>query len=172
MPTQHKIDTVAEYADKFKQAKSVYLTDFSGIDVITITEIRKKFREAEIEYRVLKNRLAKRSLNDAGITDLDPYLRGVTSFIIGYDDPAAPAKLLKEFNKKNDVLKVKAVYFEGKTFTAEEAVKLADLPSREVLLAQLVGLLQSPMTKLAGTLGAAMTKLAGTLDAVKNSKSE
>ena len=165
MPTQHKIDKVAEYADKFKKAKSVYLTDFTGIDVITITEIRKK-------YRVLKNRLAIRSLNDAGISDLDPYLRGVTSFVIGYDDPVIPAKILKEFNKKKEVLKVKAVYFEGKALTAEEAVKLADLPSREVLLSQFVGLLQSPMTKLAATMQSAMTKLAGTLEAVKDSKSE
>ena len=172
MPTQHKIDKVAEYADKFKKAKSVYLTDFTGIDVITITEIREKFREADIEYRVLKNRLAIRSLNDAGISDLDQYLRGVTSFVIGYDDPVIPAKILKEFNKKKEILKVKAVYFEGKALSAEEAKKLADLPSRDVLLSQFVGLLQAPMSKLAGTLQSAMSKLAGTLEAVKDSKSE
>ena len=173
MATQQKIDVVTEYAEKFKRAKAVYLANFSGIDVITVTELRKKFRDAEIEYKVLKNRLAKRSFNDAGIDDLDSYLKGVTSFIIGYDDPVIPAKILKEFNKANkDILKIKAVYLEGKTLSAEEAVKLADLPSREALLAQFVGLLQSPMTKLAATMQASMQKLAGTLDAVKNSKSE
>lgn len=173
MATQQKIDIVAEYAEKFKQAKAIYLTNFSGIDVIKVTELRKKFRNSDIEYKVLKNRLAKRSFNEAGISDLDSYLKGVTSFIIGYDDPIIPAKVLKEFNKANkDILKIKAVYLEGKTLSAEEAEKLADLPSREVLLAQFVGLLQSPMTKLAATLQASMQKLAGTLDAVKDSKTE
>jgi len=173
MATQQKIDLVAEYAEKFKQAKAVYLANFSGIDVIKVTELRKMFRDSDIEYKVIKNRLAKRSFNEAGISELDSYLKGVTSFIIGYDDPVVPAKILKDFNKANkDILKLKAVYLEGKTLSAEEAAKLADLPSREVLLSQFVGLLQSPMVKLAATLQSTMQKLAGTLDAVKNSKSE
>jgi len=173
MATKQKEKTVAEYADKFKRAKSIYLADYTGVDVPTVTELRKKFRESDIEYRVLKNRLAKRSLNEAGINDLDPYLVGVTSFVIGYDDPVVPAKIIKEFKKnKKQVLTVKAAYFEGKAFSAQEAVKLADLPSREVLLAQFVGLLQAPMTKLAGTLQASMQKLVRSLDALKISKSE
>lgn len=170
MATQQKIDIILEYTEKFKKAKSVYLTDYTGIDVPTITELRNKFREADLEYKILKNRLAKRSLNDAGINELDEYLKGVTSFIIGYDDPVAPAKILKEFNKKEERLKLKVVYFEGKLIAAEEAAKLADLPSREVLLGQLVGLLKSPMTKLAGTLQASMQKLVRTLDVVKDNK--
>lgn len=173
MATQQKIDIVTEYTEKFKKAKAVYLADFSGINVITVTELREKFRDSDIEYKVLKNRLAKRSFNNAGVDDLDSYLNGVTSFIIGYDDPVVPAKILKEFNKANkDIIKLKAVYLEGKTLSAEEAVKLADLPSRDALLSQFVGLLQAPMTKLAATLQASMQKLAGTLDAVKNSKAE
>ena len=170
MATQQKIETVDAYTEKFKQAKSLYLTDFTGIDVMTVNEIRKKFRESDIEYKVLKNRLAKRSLNNAGINDLDDHLKGVTSFVIGYDDPVAPAKIIKEFNKPKERLKLKVVYFEGKVFDAAEAGKLADLPSREVLLAQLLGALQSPMTKLAGTLQASMSKLVGTLESFKDSK--
>lgn len=170
MATQQKIDMVDAYTEKFKEAKGVYLANFSGMDVQAVTEVRKKFREEEIEYKVLKNRLAKRSLNNAGISELDEYLKGVTAFIIDYKDPVSPAKILKEFNKKKEILQVKAVYVEGKVLSAEEAKRLADLPSRDVLLAQFVGLLQAPMTKLAGTLQASMQKLARTLDAVKDSK--
>ncbi len=170
MATQQKIDLVNVYSEKFKEAKGVYLANFSGVDVHTDTEVRKKFRESEIEYKVLKNRLAKISLNNAGISELDEYLKGVTAFIIDYNDPVSPAKILKEFNKKKEILKLKAVYVEGKVLSADEAKRLADLPSREVLLGQLVGLLQAPMTKLAGTLQASMQKLARTLDAVKDSK--
>ena len=170
MATQEKIEIVQAYADKFKSAKSVYLTDFSGIDVPTITEMRKKFRESNIEYKVLKNRLAKRSLQAADINALDEHLTGVNAFVISYDDPVAPAKIIKEYNKKKELLKLKVVYLEGQVFAAEKAAALADLPSREELLAKFVGLLQAPIAKLLATLQAPMQKLAGTLDAVKNSK--
>jgi len=170
MATQQKIGIVETYTEKFKQAKSVYLTDYTGMDVQTVTELRKKFREADVEYKVLKNRLAKRALNNAGVTELDEHLKGVTSFIIGYDDPVTPARIIKEFNKPKERLKLKVVYLEGKIFMEEDAKKLADLPTREVLLSMLLGALQSPMTKLAGTLQASMQKLARTLDAVKENK--
>jgi large subunit ribosomal protein L10 len=170
MPTKEKIDVVEQFTEKFQKAKSVYITDYQGMDVGAVTDLRKLFRDADVEYRVLKNRLAKRSLNEAGINDLDEHLKGVSSFAIGYDDPVAPAKIIKDFNKKKYVLKLKAVYFEGKVFSAEEAVKLADLPNREALLSQFVGVLQAPMTKLAGTLQASMQKLVRTLGAVKETK--
>ncbi|MBD3223689.1 MAG: 50S ribosomal protein L10 [Caldithrix sp.] len=170
MASPEKIAIVEEYTDKFKQANSVYLADYTGIDVHNVTELRRQFREQNVEYKVLKNRLAKIALHNAGVEDLDDYLNGVTSFIIGYDDPVAPAKIIKSFNKKKEMLKLKGVYFEGKVFTAKQAEGLADLPSREELLAKLLSLLQSPMTKLAGTLQASMQKMVGTLNALKESK--
>lgn len=170
MATQEKIDIVQTYTDKFKSAKSVYLTDFSGIDVPTVTEMRRKFRDENIEYKVLKNRLAKRSLKAADITALDEHLRGVNAFIISYDDPIAPAKIIKGYNKKKEVLKLKVVYLEGQVFAADKAATLADLPSRDELLTKFVGLLQAPLAKLLGTLKAPMQRLTGTLDAIKNSK--
>lgn len=170
MATQQKLDIVEQYSKKFKDAKGVYLADFTGIDVETVTEVRKAFRESNIEYKVLKNRLAKIALNNAGVSGLDEYLKGVNAFIIDYNDPIAPARMLKEFNKKKEILRVKAVFVEGSVLSAEDAKKLANLPSREALLAQFVGMLQSPMTKLAATLQASMQKLVRTLDAVKDSK--
>lgn len=172
MATKQKMAIVDEYSDKFKKAKCVYVTDFAGLDVHTDTEIRKKFRDARLEYKVLKNRLAIRSLHSAGISGLDSYLKGVSSFIIGFDDPIIPAKILRDFNKKKELLRLKVVYLEGKVFSAQDADKMADLPSREVLLAQFMGVLQAPMSKLVSALQATMQKLVGTLDAVKENKNK
>lgn len=76
------------------------MTDYTGIDVQTVNGLRKQFRESNIEYKVLKNRIAKIALHNAGIKGLDPYLKGVTSFVIGYDDPVIPVKIVKDFNKR------------------------------------------------------------------------
>ncbi|HED09331.1 MAG TPA: 50S ribosomal protein L10 [Caldithrix abyssi] len=170
MPTEQKRKIVAEYTEKFKEAKAVYIADYTGIDVATVTEVRNKFREQNAEYKVLKNRLAKRSFNAAGITELDEHLKGVNAYIIGYDDPVAPAKIFEEINKKNEVLKLHAVLFEGQVFGGEDAKEIAKLPTRDALLGQFVGMISSPMSKLAATLQAPMQKLAGVLDALKENK--
>lgn len=170
MPTPQKLEIIEKYTEKFKEAKSVYVADYSGIDVATVTDVRKKFRDQNVEYKVLKNRLAKISLNNAGITELDEHLKGVNTFVIGYDDPVAPAKIFEDFNKKKEILKLKAVLFEGKVFEAEQAKEIAKLPSREALLGQFVGMLQSPMTKLAATLSSPMQKMVGVLNALKDKK--
>jgi large subunit ribosomal protein L10 len=170
MPTTQKNEVVEKYTQKFKDAKCVYVAEFEGIDVATVTEVRKKFRDQNIEYKVLKNRLARISLNNAGISGLDEYLVGANTFIIGYDDPVIPAKILEDFNKKKEILKLKTVLFEGKVLPSEEAKNISKLPSREVLLAQFVGMLQSPMTKFAATISAPMQKLVGALNALKDKK--
>ena len=170
MPTAQKNAVIEEYTQKFKDAKCVYVAEYEGIDVATVTEVRKKFREQNVEYKVLKNRLAKLSLNKAGIEGLDEYLTGANTFIIGYDDPVAPAKILEDFNKKNEILKLKTVLFEGKVLPSEEAKNISKLPSREALLGKLVGMLQSPMTKFAATLSAPMQNLVGVLNALKDKK--
>ncbi len=172
MATPKKIAVVEEYTEKFKQAKGVYLTDYTGIDVKTIDDLRKKFRESNIEYKVLKNRLAKIAFKNAGVDEMDPYLQGVTSFVIGYDDPVIPAKIINEFNKKTKLLSLKAAWVEGSVFGPEDAAKLADLPSRDVLLSQFIGLLQAPMSKLVGTLQAPLQKMVGLLESLKEKKQE
>lgn len=170
MPTEQKIKIVEEYTQKFKDAKAVYIADYTGIDVATVTEVRNKFRAQNVEYKVLKNRLAKRSFHEAGITGLDEHLKGVNAFVIGYDDPVAPAKIFEDVNKGNEVLRLHAVLFEGEVFGGEEAKAIAKLPTREAMLGQFVGMLNSPMTKLAATLQAPMQKLAGVLLALKENK--
>jgi large subunit ribosomal protein L10 len=171
MATPEKIKVVEEYTEKFKNAKSVFLADYTGMDVATVTEIRRRCREANVEYRVLKNRLAKRALNAAGVDALDYHLKGVTTFVIGYEDPVTPAKVIKEFNKSKELLKLKVVYFEGRLFDAGQASALANLPTREALMSKVLGLFQAPMTKFAGTLKAPMQNLVGVLNSLKESKS-
>lgn len=170
MATSEKIAIVEKYTEKFKEAKCVYIAEYKGINVETVTKVRDKFREQNIEYRVLKNRLAKRALNNAGISGLDEYLNGAIAYVIGYDDPVTPAKILDEFNKKNEILKLKAVLFEGKILSADEAKDISKLPSRDALLSSLVGMLQSPMTKFAATIKAPMQNFVGILNALKETK--
>ena len=170
MQKSEKIAIIEKYTEKFKEAKCVYIADYKGIDVETVTNVRTKFREQNIEYRVLKNRLAKLALDNAGISGLNEFLIGANTYVIGYDDPVIPAKIFEDFNKKDEILKVKAVLFEGKVLSADEAKGISKLPSRDALLGKLVGMLQSPMTKFAATIKAPMQNFVGVLNALKDTK--
>ena len=175
MPTQKKIDIVEEYSEKFKASKSIFLADFGGIDVGETTKLRRSFRAANVHYFVMKNKLAKRSLDKAGIEGMDEMLKGMTAFAFSEEDAVAPIRVINEYNKKvkKDApqLIVKGCVFEGKVFDAEKADALSRLPSREQLLSQLIGILQAPMTNLVNVLSGTGRKLVGTLQAVKESKS-
>jgi large subunit ribosomal protein L10 len=175
MPTQKKIELVEEYTQKFKSSKSIFLTDFSGINVTNTITLRRSFRNAQVEYYVIKNTLAKRSLKKAGIEGLDDLLVGMTAFAFSTTDAVAPVKVIKEFNKsqpkENNSLVIKGCLFEGKVFGPDQVEALSSLPSREALLAQLVGLLQAPISKLMGTLQGGGQKLVAVLERVKMQKS-
>ena len=169
MPTPVKEKIVAEYTDKFANASSVLLADFSGMDVATVTELRRQFREHNVEYKVLKNTLVKIALNNNKIHELDDYLKGVNGFAISYDDPTAAARVVSNFEKK-DKLQLRACLFEGSLFGPDKVDAIAKLPSREQLLATLLSTLKAPMTNVAAVLQANMQKMVGVLDAVKDKK--
>jgi large subunit ribosomal protein L10 len=174
MPTQKKIETVEEYTQKFKSAKSIFMADFGGINVEEANKLRRSFRDAKVEYKIIKNTLAKRSFDGAGIDGVDTLLTGMTGFALSVDDPVAPIRIIKDFNKSlpkdKTGLVIKGCLFEGRIFGPDKAEALANLPTREVLIAQLLGMLQAPMGKLLGALQGTGRKLAGTLEAVKNQK--
>jgi large subunit ribosomal protein L10 len=174
MPTQKKIELIDQYSQKFKQSKSIFLADFTGMNVAQTTELRRQFRKAKVEYCVLKNTLAKRSLKNAGIEGLDKILKGMTSFAFSAYDAAAPIRVIKNFNKTlpkdNKSLVIKGCVFEGRVFEADKVEALANLPSRDVLLAQLMGMLQSPLGRLLMVLQASGQKLVGVLASMKNVK--
>ncbi len=170
MPTPQKEQVVQEMSEKFGRAVSIYLVDFTGMDVNTTNELRKSFRESNVEYRVLKNTLAKLSFHNAGVEGMDEFLKGVNAYAISYDDPTLPAKILEKNKEFKERLKLKAALFEGKVVGPEAVETLAKLPTRDELLSQLVGMLQSPMTKLAGTLNGAMAKLVNVLKSLEENK--
>lgn len=175
MPTQKKIEVVEEFKAKFQASKSIFLADFSGINVAETTKLRRSFREANVEYRVLKNNLAKRSFKEAGIEGLDEMLVGMTAFAFSNEDAVAPVHVIKQYNnqisKEGKPLVIKGCLFEGKVFNADQAEAIANLPSRAVLLAKFVSLLQAPMSGLLNVLSGTGRKLVGTLEAVKSQKS-
>ncbi len=174
MPTPQKEQVVQEMTEKFSKAQSIFLADFKGITVNQITRLRKEFKQANVDYKVVKNTLARLSVRNAGIEELEQFLSGVNSYAISYDDPTKPIKVIQKFRKDeglpDELLTVKAAYFEGKIVPPEQVAALAKLPSREELMGTLVGMLNAPMTKLVGTLQASMTKLIGVLKALEESK--
>lgn len=152
---------------EFKEATGIYFTDFERINVEKVTKLRADFRKEGITYIVVKNTLAKKALERVNKTELSPYLKGYVGVAFAKSEPTGPAKIIRNFQKDNkDLLPVKAAYVSGAIFGQSDIAKLADLPSREVLLAQLLSVLKAPTTNLACALNGILLKFVGTLNAV------
>lgn len=173
MPTPQKEAVVQEMAEKFSNATGIFLADFTGVNVNQINELRKGFYESKVEYRVVKNTLAKLSFDNAGIEGMDEFLKGVNSYMISYDDPALPIKVVEKFKKELEgKFAIKAAYFEGRIVKAEQIEAISKLPGKQELQAKLVGLLQSPMTKLVGVLQSPMRNLIGVMKALESKENQ
>jgi len=171
MPSTKNIDAVSELSEKLSRAKSIYFTDYIGLDVSSLTELRNQFFQADVEYAVAKNTLLKIAANENKIEGLDEFLSGPTAIAISYDEPTSPAKVIKSFTKEHDKPKVKGILFDGIVLNGAEFKRLADMPSKPELLSMLAALLQSPMIKLANTLNAPLTNVANVLNNLKEQKS-
>ena len=171
MPTEEKIQAVDEMAELLQRSKGVYLADFTGLDVPAVTQLRKKLFSEQVSFRVVKNRLAKLAAAKAGVEGLLDALEGPTGLVCTEEDPIAPAKLLSDFAKETDGKpRIKLGILEGELFVEDQIQALAELPSREVLLAQIVPGLQSPVSGLVFTLAGILQSLVGTLQAVADQK--
>lgn len=172
MSTKTERNEAIDYLEKeFTGVSGLYMTDFTGIDVEKITQLRADLRNLNAKYLVVKNSLAKRALEKTGMKEVVPYLKGPTGLALAKDDYVGAAKAIKEFKKKNkNLLEVKIAYVDGNLFSSEEASKLADLPSKEVLLSQLLSCLNAPLANFVGSLNGVFTKLVGTLEAVKKKR--
>jgi len=146
---QEKQQIVEEITTKLRESAATVLADYRGLNVAQVTELRRKLREAGIEFKVLKNTLIRRATANAELTDLDSVLTGPTAVAFGKDDVVAPAKILSEFAKQNDALKIKGGVVEGRVVGFDEIKALADLPSREGLLSMLLSVLQAPVRNFA-----------------------
>ena len=171
MPNAKNIEQVKELQETFSKAKAVYFTGYHGLSVGDITKLRSEFFKANVEYRVAKNTLIKLAAELNGISGLDGVLKGSTAIAIAYDEPVVPAKVIREFTKDSDLPTVKGILFDGEFLAGEEFKKLADLPSKDELLSQLVAMLNSPLQKLASTLNAPMQNTVGVLNNLKEQKS-
>jgi large subunit ribosomal protein L10 len=170
MIKQEKEKIVLELTEKMKSCKAIYLTDFTGLDVVRATELRKKLREASVEYQVVKNTLAQLAAKNAGMEMLLDYLTGPTGLAFGVKDPIIPAKILVEFAKNDDKPAVKVGVVEGRVVDVKQVKQLALLPSREVLISQILSAMQSPLSGLVGALEGIIRKFVGTVDAIAKQK--
>ncbi len=174
MPNQNNINSLDIIREKISNASAIYFTDFVGLSVEETNALRTRFHEVDVEYRVLKNTLVSIAVKEKGYDGLDDVLKGPTALAFGNEDPTAPARVIKEFLKKEGKAKekpaVKGVVFEGQVLDASFYVTLANLPSKEELLAMLLGGLQSPMQKTLSVLQAPMRELAGVLLSLKETK--
>lgn len=153
-----KKELVSEIKDKIQRAKSFVIVDYRGITVVQDTELRTSFRNANAEYKVYKNRLVLRALNELGITGFEEHLQGTSAIAFGYEDELTPAKLVSQAGAKTQKLEVKCGLLNGSFISANEVKALASIPSREELIAKLLFLLQSPMRGLAVALNAIAEK--------------
>ena len=171
MPSEKNQDELAQLTEKLDKAKAVYFTDFLGLDVSSITELRSEFFKASIEFKVAKNTLLKLAAENINLEGLDDFLVGSTAIAISYDEPTAPAKVLKKFTEDHDKPEVKAILLDGEVLDGSEYLKFATLPTKDELLTKLVLMLNSPITILAQTLSASMTNFVNGLNNLKNTKS-
>ena len=165
-----KVAMIAELKKTMASAKGVVLTDYRGIKVAQDTKLRRKMREAGVEYSVIKNNMASIAAKEAGIEGLDGYLKGPLAMVSSDKDPVVAAKLISEFIKENRIMEIKGGLVEGKVIDAEGVKSLANLPSREVLLARLLGSMQSPITGFVTVLQGNIRNLVYALDAVRQQK--
>lgn len=156
-----KAAAVSEVTDRLKASSCTIVTDYRGLNVAQVTELRKQLREAGIEFQVLKNTLVRRATANAELTELDEFLTGPTAIAFSKDDVVAPAKILADFAKKNDALNIKAGVVEGRVVGYDQIKALADLPSREGLLSMLLSVLQAPMRNFALAVKAVAEKQEG-----------
>jgi len=166
---EQKAEQVELLTEKLRKAKVALLTDYRGLTVTQLQDLRGKLRTGDVEYRVVKNTLARRAAEAAGVPALQAELEGPVAIAFGYDDLSLPSKLINEFVRTTRLkLDVKGGLVEGRVFSPDQVKQLADLPSRETLLAQLLGTLQSPVAQLVGIMQTPVQQLLGVLDAYKS----
>ncbi len=160
MPTQEKVAAVEELKTRLGGAKAVVLTEYRGLTVQQLSELRRQLRAVSAQYKVVKNRLARLAVSSSDLKVLAPKLTGPTGIVVSREDPVAVAKTLAAFIKANQALAIKGGYIDGQSVDPGALKALADLPSREALRSQLVGALQGPLALLVGLLTAPQRELA------------
>jgi len=171
MPNKKNISNVKDLTDKLSRAKSIYFTDYLGLNVSDVTSLRKKFFDSNVEYLVVKNTLLKIASDQNEISLGDELFSGSTAIAISYDEPVLAAKVIKGFLKDHDLPSIKGILFEGSYLPASDFEKIANLPSKEESLAKIIVMLKSPFQNIVNLLNSPMIKLVNVLNGLKETKS-
>jgi large subunit ribosomal protein L10 len=170
MPTAEKAQVIDELTEMLRDSKGAVLLDYRGLTVAAITNLRRDLSRDEIEFHVAKNTLLRIAAERAEVDIAPDLLEGPTAVAFGMRDEVSPAKALTEFARRNRVVTVKGGVVGGRTFTVEQVERLAELPNRETLLAQLLGTLQAPMSRTLGVLQAPAREVAGLAEALREKR--
>jgi large subunit ribosomal protein L10 len=170
MARSDKEKRIEELADMLKRAKGLVLSDFTGLNVSEMTDLRRRCRENRVQYLVVKNSMARFAASRAEMDVLVPYLRGPNGFTFGFEDPLVPARVIHGFAHETEKLVIKAGVFGGGMLGPEEVKRIALLPGRDVLLSQLLMQMNAPVSGFANALRSMLTKLVYALSQVKDLK--
>jgi len=171
MPNPEKFDTVAEIKKLFDDADSFFVTEYQGLNVADLTDLRRKLRENHVTYRVAKNTLLRLAARQVGVEELiDKHLTGPTAVAFTSEDAAVAAKILHNSYKEKELPRTKVFVVDGHVFDGQEVKRLADLPPREILLAQVVADVEAPFSELVGSLDGFFRELVGSIDALVEKK--
>ena len=171
MPNQKNISNVKELSEKLLKAKSIYFTDYLGLNVSEVTNLRKQFFDNNVEYLVVKNTLLRIATVQNKIKLGDELFSGSTAIAISYEEPVVAAKIIKGFLKNHDLPSIKGLLFEGSYLPASEFEKIASLPSKEESLTKIVFMLKSPAQNITNLLSSPMVNLVNVLSGLKEKKS-
>ncbi len=172
MVRPEKIAEVELLTEKLRMSEGLVLADFTGLNVAEISEFRSRCREKGVEFRVVKNRLARRAAAEAECQEIETFLQGPTGIAFGLESAVEPAKVVIDFAKDHEQMVVKGGYLDGKLLDSAEVEALSKIPGREELLSMLMRTMQGPTTGVVGCLSGVMRNLVGVLDAVAKEKAE
>lgn len=171
MKKSEKEQIVADVREKISRAKGMFFTDYSGITVEQATELRREFRKSGIDYKVVKNTLARKALESVtGYDGIYQSLAGPTGIAFSYDDPVTPAKIIKKFHDKNAKLSCKVCVIDKQVFDGAKLDELSKLPSRAEIVASILGCIQAPISGIVGSINAVFRDLVGVIDAIEKKK--
>lgn len=170
MVTAEKKAVVEELNEKFNQAESLVLTDYIGLDVAEMTELRNQLREAGVDYKVVKNTLATIAARESGLEQVTEFFTGPTAIAFGMEDVVSPARVLVDFAEDHEVLEIKGGFLNGQVITEEKVKSLSKVPSREELLSKVLAGMQSPIAGLVNVLNSNLRNLVQVLNQIKANK--
>ena len=170
MRIEEKQQIAEDLRDRLSKSAIIVLTDYKGLDVAAMNDLRRKLRAEEIEYQVVKNSLLIRDSEDNDVALIKDHFKGPSAIALSYDDPVAPAKVLSQFAKENDKLEIKVGVMDGQVLDANAIKALAKLPSREVLLGQFLSALNAVPTSFVRTIAEVPRSFVSVLAAVRDQK--